>query len=211
MIDSRTLILDHAGDLFLEDGLEGFSMRKLARRVGLTAPAIYRHFENRDAILVELIRESAQTMLTYLGRALVGTSPLDRLKRAGAAYLDFALDHPRFFLLYGSMCARLDAELMEEGVGEAVESVAQFWEDRVRECMQTGAFRSADPDQIGLTLWAHAYGLVSLHLGGALGLTDDEVRGVYMASCTSILEGIATPGSVGCTCTPETSGALPPS
>ncbi|TVP42076.1 MAG: TetR/AcrR family transcriptional regulator [Gemmatimonadales bacterium] len=196
MTESRDLILDHASELYLEDGLDGFSMRKLARRVGVTAPALYRHFESRDALLMELIRESAQTMLAYLGRALAGTSPMDRLRRAGAAYLDFALDHPRYFLLYASLCERLDPETMEAEVGEGVESVARFWEDRVRECLQTGAFRPGTPDEIGLTLWTHAYGFVSLYLGGALGLSEDEVRGAYMASCIRILNGIAAPGAL---------------
>jgi AcrR family transcriptional regulator len=198
MTDVRTHILDHAGELYLEVGAEGFSMRRLAERVGLTAPAIYRHFESRDALMVEMIRESAESMMGYLARSLAGTTPLDRLKRAGAGYLEFALDHPRHFLLYGSLCERLDPCTIEAGVGDAVSAIGQFWQDRVRECVQTGAFRPGDADAIGLTLWAHAYGMVSLYLNGALRRVVDvdreAIRATYMQSCVRILEGIATPG-----------------
>jgi AcrR family transcriptional regulator len=196
MTEFRQQILDHAGDLFLESGMEGFSMRKLAQRVGVTAPALYRHYESRDALLVEVVGASAEAMMAYLVRALSGTSPMDRLRRAGEAYLDFALDHPRYFLLYASLCERLGAEAMEAGVGDVVGGISQFWEDRVRECLQTGAFRPGVPDGIGLTLWVHAYGFVSLYLGGALaGMVDEgNVRTTYMESCIRILRGLAAPG-----------------
>jgi AcrR family transcriptional regulator len=200
MTDVRTHILDHAGELYLEVGADGFSMRRLAERVGLTAPAIYRHFESRDALLVEMIRESAESMMGYLARSLAGTTPLDRLKRAGAGYLEFALDHPRHFLLYGSLCERLDPGMIEAGVGDEVSAIGQFWQDRVRECVQTGAFRPGNPDAIGLTLWAHAYGMVSLYLNGALrrvvDVDRDAIRAIYMESCVRILEGIAAPGAL---------------
>jgi AcrR family transcriptional regulator len=200
MTDVRKQILEHASALFLEDGLDGFSMRKLARRVGVTAPAIYRHFEGRDALLMELIRDSAQTMMSYLVRALRGASPMDRLKRAGEAYIDFALDHPRYFLLHSSLCARLDPEAMDAGVGRDVAAIGQFWEDRVRECVEAGDFRPGTPDEIGLTLWAHAYGLVSLYLGGSLGsameVDDETIRGIYMDSCVRILRGLTVPGTL---------------
>jgi AcrR family transcriptional regulator len=43
MSDQRDAILAAACDLYLRSGLDGFSMRKLAREVGVTAPALYRH------------------------------------------------------------------------------------------------------------------------------------------------------------------------
>lgn len=200
MSELRNQILEHAGDLYLEVGDEGFSMRTLAGRVGVTAPAIYRHFESRDALLVELTRVAAESMMGYLVRALAGSSPLDRLKRAGQAYLDFALDHPRYFMLYAGLCERIDPATIEEGMGDEVSAIGTFWEDRVRECVQSGAFRPGDPDAIGMTLWAHAYGMVSLYLNGALAcagsIDRDTIREAYMDSCVRILEGIAAPGAL---------------
>lgn len=210
MTGLRERILDHASALYLEDGLEGFSMRRLARRVGVTAPALYRHFEGRDALLVAIIGESADRMMTYLARGLTGRSPMDRLARAGAAYMEFALDHPRSFLLWASLCERMDPELQDAAAGERVEAVGQFWEDRVRECIEDGALRPGTPDEVGLSLWAHCYGLLSLHLGGALGMDDDTFRAVYMGSCLRILRGLATPEGLA-TFDEETPGGEDPS
>ncbi len=210
MTELREQILDHASALYLEDGLEGFSMRKLAQRVGVTAPALYRHFEGRDALLVAIIGESADRMMTYLARGLTGNSPMDRLARAGAAYMEFALDHPRTFLLWAGLCERMDPELLDAAAGERVEAVGQFWEDRVRECIEDGALRSGTPDEVGLTLWAHCYGLISLHLGGALEVDDDAFRGMYMDSCLRILRGLATPEGLA-TFAAETPGVGEPS
>ena len=58
MSEQRDRILACACDLYLENGLEGFSMRKLARCLGVTAPALYRHFESREHVLHEVVREA---------------------------------------------------------------------------------------------------------------------------------------------------------
>jgi hypothetical protein len=70
--------------------------------------------------------------------------------------------------------------------------VGQFWNDRVRECMDAGMFRTADPTAIGITLWGHAHGLVSLYLSGALQLDEDGFRALYRASANRVLRGLAT-------------------
>src|SRR5690606_6240441 len=47
MSEQRERILACACELYLTDGLDGFSMRKLARSLGVTAPALYRHYESK--------------------------------------------------------------------------------------------------------------------------------------------------------------------
>src|SRR5690606_31588146 len=141
--------------LFLRDGLEGFSMRKLAKAVGVTAPALYRHFDGKEAVLHDVVREAYERMAQYLYRALQGRTPLERLQMAGQGYLDFAMDHPR---LYDALFASpelvglgdLPAEVEAQGC-----AVGQFWNDRIRECMDAGHIGRGDPQEVALTMWAH--------------------------------------------------------
>ena len=61
-------------------------MRKLARRS--TAPAIYRHYEGREAVLADVLREAHRTFSRYLYSALAKPSELERFRGASEGFLD---------------------------------------------------------------------------------------------------------------------------
>jgi AcrR family transcriptional regulator len=192
MSDQRDKILGCACDLYLLEGLDGFSMRKLARQVGVTAPALYRHYESREHVLGDVVREAYHEFTTYLYRALEGRTALDRFQRAGDGYLDFALQHPRWYeLLFISPEHMGMAELPEdiEAMGCALH---QFWVDRVRECQDEGILRAGDPVRMSLTMWAHAHGLVSLYHHGHFRIDEETFRQQFHASSAVMMMGIAT-------------------
>lgn len=188
----REKILTCACDLYLQDGLDGFSMRKLARAVGVTAPALYRHYESKERVLVDVVGEAYRQLAQTLYRALEGRTPVERFRLAGAAYLDFALENPRLYaVLFGP------AELlgMEEG-NEELEAqacaIGQFWNDRVRECIDAGILREGDPEGIGLTLWAHFHGLLTLYLRGMLQVDEATFRTMARGSGSRMFRGLGT-------------------
>lgn len=195
MAGTRDEILEHARELYLEEGAEGFSMREVARRVGVTAPALYRHFESRADLLATLVEEAYGTLLGYLHRALEGEGPAGRFRLAGRAYLEFALDQPRLYqVLYAAPDVLSTGELPEETAAHAC-AIGQFWNDRVRECVDAGLLRGdVTPEEVSVTLWAHAHGLLSLHLVGMLDDDAEAFRATYGASSRRVLQGLATPG-----------------
>ncbi len=65
-------ILAAARDLYLTHGLTGFSMRKVADAVGISATAIYRHFDGREALILAVVDEGFRRFGTYLYRGLRG-------------------------------------------------------------------------------------------------------------------------------------------
>ena len=70
MSDLRERISAAAQALYLEGGIDGISMRKVGNRVGVSAPAIYRHFENKEALLQEIVVEGLRILEGYLTQAL---------------------------------------------------------------------------------------------------------------------------------------------
>jgi AcrR family transcriptional regulator len=194
MSDQREKILVQACALFLKDGLEGFSMRKLARAVGVTAPALYRHFESKERLLHDVLGEAYRRMSRRLYQALEGATPWERLRLAGEGYVLFALEHPR---LYDALFASPElvgiADIPEEIEAQGC-AVGRFWNDRIRECMDAGMLHPGDPEGVGLTMWAHAHGLIALHSRGLLipGIesdTEDFLR-IYRASMERMLRGL---------------------
>lgn len=192
MSDPREKILAHACDLYLEEGLDGFSMRKLARAVGVTAPALYRHFESREHVLGEVVREAYREFSAYLYRGLEGRTAQERLSKAGDGYLEFALEHPRWYQMVYIAPERLGVEALPEDIEAQGCAIHQFWVDRLRECMHDGLLRPGDPAEVGLTLWAHTHGLIRLYHTGHLRMDEEQFRALYRASGARILMGMAT-------------------
>ena len=87
----------------------------------------------------------------------------------------------------------LGAEEFPEQVTEQVASVGRFFNDRVRECIDAGLFQPLDPDDVSVTLWAHAHGLISIYLRGCLHMDPGEFRRHYGASSRRAITGMATP------------------
>jgi AcrR family transcriptional regulator len=193
MSDPRERILACACELYLEDGLEGFSMRKLARRLGVTAPALYRHFESKERVLHEVVGEAYERFVRHLYAALQGRTPLERFQLAGNGYVEFALGSPRLFEVLFAAPDHLGWECLPEDLEAQACMVGQFWNDRVRECMDAGILRRGDPNETALTLWGHAHGLLTLYLRGRLGLEEEEFRRFYRDSNRRLLAGVATP------------------
>ncbi|MEZ4414313.1 MAG: TetR/AcrR family transcriptional regulator [Gemmatimonadota bacterium] len=195
MSDSqRQKILSCACDLYLKDGLEGFSMRKLAKDVGVTAPALYRHFRSREGVLVAMMGEAHRLQAQYLYRALQGHTPAERLERAAREYLSFASEHPEMYeMLYVSPHHLGLSELPLE-VAEVAAATGRFWQDRVREAMEAGILCKGDPDAVGLTLWAHAHGFVTIHLRGICPvLGGEDLVSRFVESSRRLLAGLGGP------------------
>ena len=201
MSESRDRILALACDLYLSDGLDGFSMRKLARAVGVTAPALYRHFESKERLLHDVMVQAYEQFAQYLYRALAGTTPGERFHMAGHAYLEFALRHPQLYDMLFAMPATSGLKAASEELEALGCAIGQFWHDRVRECMDDGILVDGDPEEASITLWGHAHGLVTLHRKGILmrdGCMDEAAfRELFEASALRLLRGLATPEYAG--------------
>ena len=135
MTEPRERILSCACDLYQKDGLDGFSMRKLAREVGVTAPAIYRHYDGREAVLADVLREAHRVFSRYLYAALGAPTPLERFRGAGEGYLNFLIDHPRWYAIMHTAIEHLGMDEVPPDIEAMRTATHQFWAERARECI----------------------------------------------------------------------------
>lgn len=168
-------------------------MRKLAGRLGVTAPALYRYYASKEEVLRDIVREAYRQSAAYIYRALSAETPLERLRRAGEENLDFALTHPRWYEMMYLSPERFGWSDYPPEVAAHAHATHQFWMDRTRECVDAGYLSSeADVRDVGMTMWAHSHGLITIYLRGLLGLGEAEFREVYRASCGRMLVGVGT-------------------
>lgn len=185
----RPRISAAAQELFLKEGLEGFSMRKVAEMAGISAPAIYRHFRNKDELLNEIITEGLKILEGYLKPALEAETPYDRLSLLVDRFLDFALEQPRYFDFAFMIPSRSIDDLPEE-LAKRNWSTFQLAVEQVGQCMAQGIFRQDDPLETTILLWAEAHGLIMLYRMQRFGRQPELFRLVYRRSIDRLLGGL---------------------
>jgi AcrR family transcriptional regulator len=97
-VSLRDQIRSTARDLFAREGYESVSMRRIGAEVGCSPMAIYRHYENKEELLLSLCEETFAKMIQLLdeARQKPGTR-LEQLRRCVRAVVDFHLSHPNHY------------------------------------------------------------------------------------------------------------------
>lgn len=161
--ETRQLILDATRELLLAEGPEALTMRRIAQRIEYSAPAIYVHFADKEALLRELCVTDFSVFAAAFMAVPSDTDPLERLMGFGRAYLQFAADHPApYRLLF--MTPRLP--LAEPGDDDPGLAVYSMLVSAVRQAQDSGALHAGwtDADGVAQSLWCSLHGVVSLHM-----------------------------------------------
>ncbi len=193
MGDTRERLLDEARDLYLQAGLAGFSLREVARRAGVSAAAVYRHYAGKEALLHEVCGEGFRVFSSYLLKSLAAPTPKARLLAAAEQYLRFALEEPRHYRFIFMGAAEDVGQPGADDTTGPHEPTFQFLIDRVRECIQAKVLVRGDAELIATQIWAHVHGLVSLRLSGHLKRphSDAEFAKLYVKSCRQFFNALA--------------------
>jgi len=162
----KSALLDAGVALVGEVGPQGFTIREVARRAGVSHNAPYRHFRNKDELLEAIAVEGFERLtIAMRKRSLAGATAADRLRLCGYAYVDFALRWPQHFLVMFDM--------RERGtVGEnAFQTLLQF----IVESQKEGALPEGDPHPLALMAWSLVHGIAKLAISGNLPYTSKQV------------------------------------
>jgi AcrR family transcriptional regulator len=161
----RVLILQTAGDLFVEHGYNSFSMRKLAERIGYSPATLYLYFRDKDDLLFLVVDDAFSRFKRRLDEAAESSDDAwERLRRLGEAYVRFGLNNPAYYQLM--FMWRIDY-LTEMRDGKEVPKVQAFEVllHTVRDAMEKGALQAGVPETTSDMLWAMMHGIVSMTIG----------------------------------------------
>jgi AcrR family transcriptional regulator len=164
----RELILDAARKVFEADGLDGASLRAIAAGAGYTPAALYFHFESKEAIYAEVLRDSLTDLGQSVSRAASrAKAPADQLRAAATAFFRYYADNPRdldlgFYLFRGGMKPQGLGKERDSMLNAALESALQPIADAAR----TLGARPEEAKSLMADIFAHAAGLLLLaHTG----------------------------------------------
>jgi AcrR family transcriptional regulator len=183
-------ILDAAGQLFLEQGYEGFSMRRVAERIGYSATTIYRYYEDKDDLLFAVVNEGFSQFARQLTEAAEGASnPLKRLEALGHAYISFGLNNPVYYQMMFMQRADLLFESQREQTRPMIESFDML-QSAVRAAMDDGVMKRGDVLTYSRVIWSMVHGVTALALADPKRFTPEVVEKNTRLAMKMMLNGL---------------------
>ncbi len=158
----RRQIIDAARELFVSEGYENVSMRKIADKIEYSPTVIYLYFKDKADLLDSACQETLLGLLDTVELLKRDKSdPIEALRKSGRAYVEFGLEYPQDYKLTFVIRPQFQKGLgLEEGsVGERVFS---YLRAMVAECVRQRAFRQVDVETTGQALWSAVHGVTLL-------------------------------------------------
>lgn len=163
----RERILEVARELFVREGYDAVSMRKIADRLEYSPTAIYLHFEDKEALIRELCDRDFLTLAREMQSIARVEDPIERLRRLGLAYLDFGLKFPNHYrLMFMTPHPPHRPEESAIAKGNPDEDAYALVQTTLSEAIIRKRLRPEfrDPELLAQSLWAAVHGVVSLHI-----------------------------------------------
>jgi AcrR family transcriptional regulator len=160
----RQEILDAARELFVKEGYENVSMRRIAEKIEYSPTTIYLYFEDKTELFFAVCEETFAKLsrkLELISREC--TDPVECLRRGCRSYVDFGLKHPNHYKLtfinHPNLAVGKEHYLREDSAGrQAFEHMQQT----VQECIDQKRLREDDAEAVAQALWAVIHGVTSL-------------------------------------------------
>ena len=176
MITVSTLESYHHGDLrraLVSAGLAALetsdigeiSLRQLARDVGVSPTAVYRHFPDKNALMRALAEAGIDQMAEWQRQAAAGAKQSDAFASTGRAYIRWALANPALFRLTFGQCNQIGGEVFGDN------NAAQM----LRRSAEQFTGSEVGAQRLMIQAWAVVHGLAMLILDGQLPRDDDMI------------------------------------
>ena len=184
-------IVERARVVLRDTGPEELSLRSLARDLGVSHQAPYRHFENRAALLEAIALESFRELIESLEGALrtAGADVHERFMAAGITYVDFASSNPAEYEL---MLGRRIDDASVSPIAAAAQRAFQILIDIIEEGQAEGRYLIGPARRLATGAWAMVHGIATLMNNQALVVPQDErvqfVQSILMSAERGVMQ-----------------------
>jgi AcrR family transcriptional regulator len=169
---TRERIITAGVEIIVETGMEGFSMRVLGQRLGVTQMMPYRHFASKDVLFVEIKRLVFDRFDACLDEcASEGAMPEMRLRKLCLGYVRFGCEAPADYeLIFGRWSSSIYRAVLEADGIESL-NMTRIWSAMLNAvaALRGSTADDADVDVASHVVWEALHGLVNLNLAKKLG------------------------------------------
>ena len=166
--ETRDKILDAARELFVTEGYEGVSMRRVAEKIEYSPTAIYVYFADKQELFHELCQQDYARLAEVFQSSAMSSDPIERVKQIGRTYTEFGVRYPnhyKFMFMTPHPPHEPDEEDREVMGNPEVDAYA-FLKRAVQRAIDAERFREElqDAELISQTLWAAVHGVIALNI-----------------------------------------------
>lgn len=169
----RQVIMDAARKIFVEEGYENVSMRRIADAIEYSPTAIYVHFKDKADLFAAIMRRDFDHLAARFARTAAIADPIDRIRALGLEYVRFGVENPQHYRLMFMTPTVLHDPAMKAHATESLKRRGDPTHDSyallrsaVEQGLSDGRFHGefADAELLSQTLWAGVHGVVSLEI-----------------------------------------------
>ena len=191
--DLRAALIAAALDVIDEIGPRGLTIREVARRAGVSHAAPYRHFTDKNELILAVVEHGFELLDRQMQQArdAAGDDPLSQFAASGEAYLAFALDYPAYYrvMFSGDLLNTRGHEALRHTSNAAFVNMVED----IKTGQQLGVIREGDPLPQAIFIVSTVHGFVSLANDNRLASFSEE--GVDLDTLkdyviTTIFEGL---------------------
>lgn len=185
----RQALMQGAVKCIREHGAENLSLRALAREVGVSQAAPYRHFEDKVSLLSALASDGFERLGKAMREAfeLHADDAEKALGEVGLTYLKFALQHPETYrLMFGMKASQFNHNEMDSGHSEGF----CVLEDVIRLGLIKQQFNALNADDIATSAWSMVHGYTSLVLDGLIEVDEQQATQQFYGLAQILLQGL---------------------
>ncbi len=160
----RQEILDAASELFVRDGYENVSMRRIADKIEYSPTTIYIYFKDKAELLEQVCKDTFSRLVQKLTKIMEQPGdPVERLKRGLTAYIEFGLENPHHYRATFMMPIPegFDHEKYHKEDSPGMQAFA-FLIRGIGDCIRAGKTKAMNVELAAQTLWAGVHGITSL-------------------------------------------------
>ncbi|MEM7737797.1 MAG: TetR/AcrR family transcriptional regulator [Deinococcota bacterium] len=188
--DLRHALVEAGVTLLQAEGIGAITLRKVAGRAKVSHAAPYRHFADKQALLIAIAEQGFQKLTVTMQAAVnqYTDNPRQQLLAIGEHYMQFGIAHPAHLtLMFGEMLQQEDDVLHE--VARASFDVLL---NAVTRAQQAGILKAGDSRQMATSMWSMVHGLTVLKGSRLAEQGGGELKEYVEGMLEQLLEGLAT-------------------
>lgn len=187
--EMRKLIIDSAISLFMAEGYNNVSIRKIAEKIEYSPATIYTYFEDKGAIFFEIYNLGFQKFYETQLSVQTIPDPKERLIEHGKAYLKFSLENQEYY----------DLIFIEHHPSEKIRQF-EGWDlgkrsydllrTNVKQCIDAGYFQDQNMDVVAFSMWSLVHGVASNYIRKNMEMMSDEEKMFLLNNSLEFLRNI---------------------